>query len=178
MIVFYGERSRDLQAAIGVVEGFLHLQTKYYDCVVNVVENLSDVDDISVVGGIVVVGDNLNPIPTTFINELDDECVKILYTHGSPGALDQCLEMGFELVNAIEGEDSGPSRVLEALKCHMWKSSITQSESNELESLDLLMSKIKHVRESCMDETQRRKMASDVAQQFYALLGNSDSEND
>ena len=181
LIIAGSERGTHIAGKLGVTNGHLRLKTKYYDTVVpvKVTRDMVEVDE-TVKGVVVLSLDHL--LESSEWENLSDDCVKILF-HDNDIHLERCIEAGFELVIATcpVGEDSkeyGHGRLLEALKCRMWESAqpvATPEVSEELmlESFDALLEKVKQVRESSVDvsDDQRRKMAEEMANQFYRLLG-------
>jgi len=159
MVILITEELKWMCADLGVDNGVLRLETKYYDCKVPVVHD-SRISGYQI-GGIVTgcLDDSIDEL----LQSVPEDCVKILFSRDD-SLLDKCIDKGFELVSPDEN-----GRVLEALKCRIW----TPFEP-ELVSFESLLEKMEQTRNGSMSASERRAMAESVALQFCNLLDDED----
>lgn len=144
---------------LGVKSGQLLLETKYYSCSVPV--EFGNVTDSTKA---VVVLEDLSLLDKI---ELDDDCVKLVFSECGETKLHACIDRGFELVLH---EDGGVERVLEALKCRVWSDEAPENLSSELLSFEALLAKMTQVRSGELSDTERRAMAESIASEFLNYL--------
>jgi hypothetical protein len=185
------ERASELADAIGVSNGILTIETKYFSVKIPVFLS-TDPTEISSRTKAVIIEDDLTHISK--FEDLADDAIKI-FLSDSEAHLDTCIQRGFEFVpkSASPGElgvDFGIPRIKEALKCRIWletqpSSSATATRIEEPDKLlgdfDDLMQRIKSMhtasKTGLKSDTERRERAAVLASELANLLG-VDSDSD
>ena len=189
------ESAKKLEKDIGVDNGRLELITKYFTAYpsVVVVSSIVELDLMDSATVKAIICDSREIMNSSFAETMSEDSIRIFYT-ASKQYLEECIDTGFELVlsASTDGEDAtevGPTRVRAALECRMWVSADDDSAETPLlqvasqddivESFDVLMEKIKSIRDASIShntsDAQRRAMAEALANELAGLLG-SDSD--
>lgn len=173
---------------IGVKNGTLMIESKYFSVNVPVRACVAPSDIPSCVKGVIIV-DAIEQVRE--FSNISEDAIKIFLTD-SNHHLEKCIENGFELVlNSGEPDDDpreiGIPRLKAALECRAWSNaqpnlcSSTGNPEKMINDFDNLIRRVKWMHEaaksSSASDTDRREKAAAIASELANLLGvDSDSE--